>query len=97
MRAPPACHTQGPPCSATHLAGSLVGAHLQADGGLVQGLIGAQLGVIEVAPGAISRHALLAGKLVGAHLGSQEESHTGVTRSHRGQPDITDVSRHTAL
>ena len=38
---------------------------------------GAQLGVIEVAPGAVGRHALLAGKLVGAHLGSQEESHPG--------------------
>lgn len=58
------------PCP--HLAGTLVGAHLEADGGLVQGLVCPQLGIVEVPPCPICRHALLAGELVGAHLGMRE-------------------------
>lgn len=58
----------GPGCSQAGQAGSLVGNYLQADGGLDQGLVLTQLGVIEVAPGAIGRHALLASKPVGANL-----------------------------
>lgn len=67
----PPPHLTGYPTDYTNLAGTLVGAHLQADGRLVQGLICTQFGIIEVTPSTIGRHALLTGKLVGAHLGKR--------------------------
>lgn len=61
-----------PPPPPAHLAGTFVGAHLQADGGVVHGRQDLVLGVVEVPPGAIGRHARLAGTLIGAHLGNRE-------------------------
>lgn len=51
-----------------HLTGTLVGAHLEADGGVVHGWQDLIFGVVEVPPGAIGCHAGLAGTLVCAHL-----------------------------
>lgn len=52
----------------THLAGTLVGTHLEADGAVVHGRQDVVLGVIEMPSGTVSRHARLAGTFVGAHL-----------------------------
>lgn len=52
----------------THLAGTLVGAHLEADGAVVHGRQDVVLRVVEMPSGAIGSHAGLAGTLVGAHL-----------------------------
>ena len=51
-----------------HLAGSLVGAHLEADGGLVEGFVRVRLWVIEMSSGAISSHSCLTRTLVCSHL-----------------------------
>ena len=55
-----ACTFDTSPVS-SHLIGSLVGAHLQADGGLVERVVHADLGVKQQAPGSVGGHALLAG------------------------------------
>lgn len=51
-----------------YLARPLVGAHLQADGGLVHGGLNLNFGIVEVSPGAVRIHARLTGTLVGPHL-----------------------------
>lgn len=51
-----------------YLAGSFVGAHLKADGGLVVRLVCLCLWVVEMSPGPISSHTSLARTLVGPHL-----------------------------
>lgn len=56
---------------APHLVGTLIGAHLEADGGLVQRVLHSPPRVIQVTPRAIRCHALLAGKFVGTHLDRQ--------------------------
>ena len=61
----------------SHLAGSFVGAHLQADGGLVVGLVRLCLWVVEMSSGAVGRHPSLARTLVGSHLEERRtEEHT---------------------
>lgn len=51
-----------------YLAGSFVGAHLQADGGLVKGFVSLHLGIIKMPPSPIGCHTRLAGTFVGPHL-----------------------------
>lgn len=57
-----------------HLAGTLVGAHLETDGRVVHGGQDVVLGVVQMPSCAVGRHARLAGALVGAHLqGGRQE------------------------
>jgi hypothetical protein len=58
----------GPWSGHAHLAGTLIGAHLEADGSVVHERQDAVLGVIEMSPGTIDCHARLTGTFVGAHL-----------------------------
>lgn len=51
-----------------HLTGTLIGAHLEADGAVIHGRQDVVLRVIEMSSGTIGRHARLAGTFVGAHL-----------------------------
>ncbi len=51
-----------------HHAGTFVGAHLEVYSGSIRWFLHAYIGIIEMAPGSIGGHALLAGKFVGAHL-----------------------------
>ena len=53
---------------AAHLAGTLVCAHLEADGRVVHGGQDMVFGVVQMPSGAVSCHARLAGTFVGAHL-----------------------------
>jgi len=59
----------------SHLAGSLVGPHLQADGGLVEGFVRLGPRVIEMSSGSIRSHPSLTRTLVGPHLGGGGEDH----------------------
>ena len=45
----------------SHLIGTLVGAHLQADSGLVERVVHSDLRVKQEAPGSVGGHAFLAG------------------------------------
>lgn len=58
----------GPGRCHAHLAGTLVGAHLQADGRVVYGWWDMVLGVIQMPTLAMCHHTRLAGTLMGAHL-----------------------------
>lgn len=61
-----------------NLAGSFVGSHLQADGGLVIGFVRLGLWVVQVPPGSVGGHSGLARTLVGPHL-EMERSDTSVS------------------
>lgn len=61
------------------LVGALSGAHVKRHAGGVT-LVGPQLGVVDVPPGARSHHAHLAGTLVGARL----EPDSSLARLHGG-------------
>lgn len=56
------------PRRSTNLAGSFVGSHLQADGGLVIGFVSLILWVVQMSSGPISRHSGLTCTLVCSHL-----------------------------
>lgn len=51
-----------------NLAGSFVGSHLQADGGLVTGFVSLSLWIIQMSSGSIRSHSSLTRTLVCPHL-----------------------------
>lgn len=61
-------------CVWVYLAGSFVGAHLQADGGLVIGFLCLRFGVVKVSPGPVGGHTSLACAFVGSHLKQESET-----------------------
>lgn len=56
-----------------NLAGSFVGSHLQADGGLVVGFVSLSLRIIQMSPGSISSHSSLTRTLVCPHLWTKSQ------------------------
>jgi len=62
-----------------NLAGSFVGSHLQADGGLVEGFVRLGLWIIQMSPGAVRSHPRLTRTLVCPHLRTKEDRKSNYT------------------
>lgn len=89
---PPILDLRGARNVLQYLARPLVGAHLQADGGLVHGGLNLNFGVIEVSPGAVRIHAHLTGTLVGPHLKTKAHNKKKKKESRQEEDKTVPVS-----